>query len=719
LQERGREHEAAYLESLRAAGWRIVDLRAAGDADALAQTLAAMQDGADVIAQAGLQCGAWFGRADMLRKVNRPSALGAWSYEVYDCKLARETKAGTIMQLALYSDLLGSAQGLLPEYLHVVVPGEGFPTESHRVLDYGAYYRFVRAQLEHCVAQPPGTLGTYPDRMEECEVCRWWQECDQRRRRDDHLSLVAGISQVQQKQLREWDVRTVAALAAMPLPLPQRPAHGSRESYERVREQARVQVQGRTEERPVHELLPVVADQGLARLPAPSPGDIFFDLESDPFAARDGREYLFGYLTNADEPAYVARWALTAADERAAFEAFVDTVMALWAQYPAMHVYHFTYEPGALKRLMGRYATREDEIDRMLRAGLFVDLHAITRQAVRASVEQYSLKLLEAFHGYARAIPLEQARSARRLVEHALELSRNHDIDDVARQTIEGYNRDDCASTKSLRDWLEAQRDHLIAAGNDVPRPPVGDGAPPAALDEQQARIAALVSALTADIPADETLRTPAQAARWLLANILDYHRREGKANWWEYFRLRDLPDEDLYDEKSGIAGLQHAGRQLEGRSRLPTDTYSYPEQETDVRADDELHHGGQKIGTVTAIDPVRRLVSIKKTGNTVDVHPASVYAHSAVRTTELADSLYRLGLWVQGHGIDAVGPYRAERDLLLQRPPRRNAPTPLANPGEDILVAAKRCATELTHGVLPIQGPPGSGKTYIGAPHR
>jgi uncharacterized protein len=170
---------------------------------------------------------------------------------------------GTILQIALYSDLLGIAQGLLPEYMHVVVPREGFPTDSHRVLDYGAYYRFVRAQLEHCVAQPPGTLGTYPDRMGKCDVCRWWQECDQRRRRDDHLSLVAGISQVQQKQLREWSVRTVAALAALPLPLPERPAHGSRESYERVREQARVQVQGRTESRPVHKMLPVVADQGL------------------------------------------------------------------------------------------------------------------------------------------------------------------------------------------------------------------------------------------------------------------------------------------------------------------------------------------------------------------------------------------------------------------------------------------------------------------------
>lgn len=85
---------------LRALGLHIVDLRGAGDVEAVAQTLAAMQVGAEVIAQAGLQCGSWFGRADVLRKVGTPSGLAAWSYEVYDCKLARETRAGTILQSA-------------------------------------------------------------------------------------------------------------------------------------------------------------------------------------------------------------------------------------------------------------------------------------------------------------------------------------------------------------------------------------------------------------------------------------------------------------------------------------------------------------------------------------------------------------------------------------------------------------------------------------------
>ena len=72
-----------------------------------------------------------------------------------------------------------------------------------------------------------------------------------------------------------------------------------------------------------------------------------------------------------------------------------------------MHIYHFApYEPSALKRLMGRYGVCEDEIDRMLRAKLFVDLHTVLKRSVRASVEQYSLKALEVFHGFARKVPL-------------------------------------------------------------------------------------------------------------------------------------------------------------------------------------------------------------------------------------------------------------------------------------------------------------------------
>lgn len=51
--------------------------------------------------------------------------------------------------------------------------------------------------------------------------------------------------------------------------------------------------------------------------------------------------------------------------------------------------------------------------------------------------------------------------------------------------------------------------------------------------------------------------RSAEQLARWLLAYLLDWHRREDKAVWWEYFRLKDLPEQDLFDEGQALAGLE------------------------------------------------------------------------------------------------------------------------------------------------------------------
>jgi predicted RecB family nuclease len=157
----------------------------------------------------------------------------------------------------------------------------------------------------------------------------------------------------------------------MPLPLQWRPDRGAAQSYEKIREQARIQVEGRTLGAVVYETLPPIAGFGLSRLPEPSAGDISFDFEGDPFVGDGGLEFLFGYLyLDADgAPQYTGDWASNRQDERAAFERFIDFVSGRLAIYPDLHIYHFApYEPAALKRLMGRYATRENEVDNLLRA---------------------------------------------------------------------------------------------------------------------------------------------------------------------------------------------------------------------------------------------------------------------------------------------------------------------------------------------------------------
>jgi predicted RecB family nuclease len=724
IRELGLRHEADYLAFLSQSGLSLVNLAGVEENRIVRETLRAMELGVEVIAQGALSSGQWFGRPDILRKVDKPSRFGDWSYEAYDCKLARETKATTILQLAFYSELLGEIQGgsaaSLPEFMWVVPPGNGFAGECYRVSEYSAYYRHVKEWLEKACEN--GELAsTYPEPCLHCDVCQWFRECDKRRRDDDHLTLVAGIRRQQRDQLHIWNRETMAKLAAMPIPLQQKPLHGSREGMERVREQARLQVQGRTLQKPLHELLPMAEGTGFCKLPEPSPGDVFVDLEGDPFAGDCGQQYLFGFVSAGDEQdlSYEKRWAFSPEEEKQGFEWFVDEVMLRLQKFPTMHVYHFGgYEPGTFKRLMGKYATREDEIDRMLRAGLLVDLHTVFKQAARASVEEYSLKKLEAFYGFARKTSLEESRAAMRYVEHRLELGwKDAELPEEFRVALEGYNSEDCLSTAALRDWLEVERKKVIDGGTEVARPTGGEGAPSEELDAKQKRVAALTAELTARIPVDAAVRSPEQAAVWILAQLLDWHRRENKACWWEGFRLADLDDAELLEDRAGLAGLRFVKR-LGIDRKIPTDRYSFEKQETEVRCDKDVYIRGERFGCVMDVDLAALTIDIKKMRKTADVHPLAVYVWDRpMNLNNHAESLLRLGDSVLANGIDGPGPFRAGRDLLGCKAPRLLPGETIAPlHGETPKATACRIASALAQSVFAIQGPPGAGKTYTGA---
>lgn len=713
LWERGVAHERAYVEHLRARGMEIVEIEGVGIAPAhVEQTIAAMRAGAEVIVQGAFLQGVWSGRTDVLVRVSTPSDLGDWSYEVVDTKLARETKGGTVLQLCLYSDLLTNAQSRQPEQMHVVIPGCGFKPVSYRTAEFAAYYRHVRASLERALT-PASAAVTYPNPKDHCDICRWRRECDGRRRRDDHLCLVAGISASQIAELGRHDVTTLTGLAKLPLPLPWKPERGLAQSYERSRQQARIQLEGRLAAKPLYETLPLVSSTGLYRLPEPSPGDIFLDLEADPFVGEEGLEFLFGYVA-ADE--YIAEWAFTRDEERAAFERFVDFVMARRKQYPGLHIYHYApYEPSALKRLMGRYATRENEIDRMLRASLFVDLYAIARQSIRASVERYSIKNLEPFYDFQRSTPLIEVRSALAKLQARLELNDAAAITEESKQIVLSYNRDDCLSALRLRDWLEKIRGEMTSDGVVIPRPEAGDPEPTPELDDRQRQVAALVERLTTDVPSDSAERTKEQQARWILAHSLDWHRRESKSAWWEFFRLSDLSANDLLDEREGIAGLVFRAA-VGGTARAPIHRYQFPPQELELRGGEPLYISAeQKFGTVEAVHADNNTIDIKKRGDTATIHPHTVFAHELVRTDVIANALLRLGGHVAEHGIEGTGAYQAARDLLLKLPPRLGGER-LQLSNESASEAAVRVATKFASGALAIQGPPGAGKTFTAA---
>lgn len=717
LAKRGEEHEAAYVEYLRKKGMSIIALKN----KPVAETVTAMERGFDVITQATLSEGRWLGHADILLKTTGKSKFGNWCYEVQDTKLSRNTRAATILQLCLYTDLLSGLQESTPWKMYVVKPGEDFPAEDFLFTDFRAYYNLIRRNFEDAVNRPAGDL--YPDPVPHCEICRWWKRCDTRRHEDDHLSLIAGIRSLHRNELTQQHISTLTQYAEEPQPLRHKPSRGNIESYRSIQEQARIQLEGRVKGGLLYKLLDAEKGRGFYRLPEPDKGDIYFDIEGDPFFDRGGLEYLLGISSRDDNGRmnYEAFWAFNYPEEKKSFEKFIDLVMERWRRNPSMYIYHYgIYEPAAIKRLAGRHATRADEVDQLLRAERFIDLHAVIREALKASVERYSLKDLEGFTTYKRKIALPVAGMSLRTLESALELGELHALPEETRTTVQEYNEDDCLATAALHTWLEELRKKAIDNGLTIVRPEKKTGEAPDNVQIIQTRALALYRGLTADLGENRAEWDEYAKAKWLLAHLIDYFRREDKSAWWEYFRVHELDREALLDERKAITGLRFERPvETKGKTRVPVHRYSYPPQEVSLEEGDEVHAvKGEKIGTVHAVYLENYAIDIKKTGKTADVHPESVHVLERVDPGALATSVMNLAESIIENGLESEWPFRASRHLLLKKKPRllKSTDGDLLRPGEDLVTGAVRLALDLDKSVLAIQGPPGSGKTYIGA---
>ncbi len=739
LRERGMEHEKKYRAFLEAQGRSVVDGKgqhAAGTdrAEELRQdaelTLRRMREGHAVIYQATFFDGTWLGYADFLLRTEGASDLGDYHYEVADTKLARRTKGGALLQMCVYSELLARAQGRMPEQMHVALGGSGHRVESHRLADYLAYYRIVKARFTAWMsAERPPTypLALTPPPVAHCGVCRWEQDCAARRRADDHLSLVAGIRSDQVRRLTDAGISTTTQLGELVAPLPSI-GDLSDTSFATLHSQARLQVISRGASVPAYQLLDVEPNRGLAALPPPSVGDLFFDMEGDPFAEEDGLEYLFGVIDPmqpraSHEPSFHAWWAHSPVEEKLAFEAFVDFVIERWRRDPQMHVYHYAaYERGRLGMLSTRHATRERQVDELLRAEVLVDLYRAVRQGARIGVESYSIKKLEPLYSLHRKASLKDAGSSVVEYEKYIRSVTAGSPDQAILDGIARYNEDDCLSNLALRDWLEARRSELERGGTGVSRPVPSEVDPERPPTERDLRLAELLGRLTVGVSDDPGLRAaePDQEARWLLAMLLEWHRREENAEWWEFFRLCGLSDAELVREDAAIGELTYVGVVAEIKRSIVHRYRFDPAQEHRFKVGDQPvdPRTGTAAGTVHAIDPLHGTIDLSYGRSANKPHPTALIPAGPVTADPQKAALERIGTWVAEHGIAAPGPYAAARELLRRVAPHAGqAPgDPLRLNGEKAVDAAVRIALGLRGSYLPVQGPPGSGKTYTGA---
>jgi predicted RecB family nuclease len=728
----GAGHEQHHLESLVAKGLRIKAFDDGRDREATsaaqlhaleAETIEAMGAGFDVIYQPTFFDGRWLGRADFLLRVETPCARWPYAYEAADAKLARRVRSEALLQLCEYSAHLGRLQGTEPLSMQVIL-GDGVE-HRYRVDEFSAYHGTVKRDFE--AAMLAGLDSTYPDPVEHCNTCGFAARCAAQRRDDDHLSQVARMRSGQVRVLQAAGIATLTDLAGTPAGT-QPPARMSAHAFDSLRAQASLQHRGHEAGGvPRFELLDAWEQgRGLCSLPPPSSGDLFFDMEGDGLARDVPLEYLFGAVDTNGR--YQAWWGHDDAGERRAFEQFVDFAIDLLDRHPDMHIYHYAaYEKTALRRLMSRHGTREEEVDRLLRNEVLVDLYRVVRQGIRLSTDSYSLKKVERLYMPAREESIADAAGSMVMYERWLTSREGGCEGDAALlEEIELYNERDCVSTAQLRDWLEARRaDEERLRGAPVERPPVVARALSDALHAKVVATQEVAGALLVDVPGDPERRTEAERARWLIAPLLSYHRRENKVGWWRHFDQLAMTPEELESDTYALGPLTEIGSHQDGGRTI--ERYRFDPQEHRIsRGDKPLDPESKNdngwapsVGEVIAIDPARGEITLSRTPGQVRWGPPRfLVPNTPIQTDAQEESLLDLARWVVANGIDAPGLRRAGRDLLMRRPPRLRpgAAGVGREPGETASAAARRLILDLDDGCLPIQGPPGAGKTHTAA---
>jgi predicted RecB family nuclease len=694
IAKKGSEHEHRHLDSLKSAGrqivtigkppWTIDDLQR-GEA----ATVEAMRSGAEFIYQAAFFDGRWAGYADLLQRVDRPSANLAWSYEVVDLKLARAVKGHFVLQLCDYTQHVARLQGTTPELMHVVLGNND--RASFRVADFDAYYRHVHASLEHFIARDSAPVS-YP--VEFCPLCDWRAHCRKQWNDEDHLSLVANIRRSQVAQLERAGITTLTALGEASPQLQVRKI--PRESFNVLQHQARLQLEHRRTGIHKFEPLPIESKRGFLRLPHPSPGDVFIDLEGDPFAGA-GLTYLFGAAWEENGNAtYRAWWAHDDAEEQRSFENLIDFLVAKRAVDRDMHVYHYgAADVATFERLMGSYASRENEIDDFLRQAVFVDLSAIVRQAMRISRSSYGLKSIESFYLFDRKNEgVADAGGAVLAYEQWLDTN-----DPAMLYEIKAYNREDCLSTIALRRWLlDLRPADLEWPVLDPPRP-----SPEEHLEEDAQK----------DEQAKTLLAMNTPEAR-LLAHLLRYHAREEKPAWWWFFNRKTMSPEELIEDSESIGDLRlNVSLPPIADRSSKIFTYKFPPQDHKFNEGDDVFDAqtGERAGEIVRLDDGIGALQLKRGPALLsEPHPRALIPRPAINSRPLRDALRRFAAAIIEHGFDAA-PHRAGVDILLNRPPRvhKHAPGDTLRDVHDVI-------RRLDESYLFIQGPPGSGKTWTGA---
>jgi len=746
-QLRGDMHERAMLQRLKDLGLGITEIprpvfSAEGIAAKHADTVEAMHAGVDVVFQATLLAAPWYGFADFLVRVDgTPSALGDYSYEVRDTKLARTPSASALLQMAQYGQIVETIQSAPPPRLCVWLgTGEEY-TWAYR--DAEPYLR--QAQRRFLTAQSaPG--NTEPEPIAACGTCRWEGWCSQEWGPHD-LIHVQRLTTRQRALLRGNDIKTIHQLAAVSGEA--KPRGMATNTFQRLQSQAAVQ----SGDRAWDVITPQPIDTGLASIPAPVAEDIYFDLEGDPFAGLPTLDYLWAYCDSADT--YACRWAHNPEDERAAFAWFMEQMETKEVAGGDWHIYHYNaYETSSMRRIARLWpdeqerAAWQERVEALI-ALRFVDLYRAVEAGLRTQAGTTSLKEIEKLAGYDRSADAAGVSKADQSIEEYEKyvFSRDEDQRNAILKEIEHYNQHDVRATRATHLWLYARGQELSKSDLLPAQEPYEQS------DKTKVKLNAiaglrdaLVDAASDNNPLPSGL--PAVAARHL-AHMLEWHRKEEAVKYLDNLRLKTWALEEADPNETGTL-IDILNSELNGTWQDTTTSIRPGTEHESCLLDIEItsqtaperpkrkwtytatcRPGSWKIkeGTTLAeslppehdrkpanadvltFDAAAGLITFATTAKPEAFGPmviSSIFGGDAAW-----DALMRLGAAVLQ--ANPASEFATAMDILTRTPPLTSDHMQ-ARDGESAQKRARRMVATMNDGVLPIQGPPGTGKTWVGA---
>ncbi|MBF0442717.1 MAG: TM0106 family RecB-like putative nuclease, partial [Oligoflexales bacterium] len=763
MRREGNIHEKNVMDHISANGKKLVTINRKMEADcAHKETLKYMEKGEEMIQQALLKSEQFEGYVDLL--VREPSGPGMEDhhYIPLDVKIAYSPKTSAILQLCCYSEMLAGLQKKYPEKFAVMLKDK--ERRDFVLSHFYYYYLYLKDDfLKFCenVKEPP--IPRVGEKHGE-----WDGLAQEILEKSDDLSQIAGIRRGQITQIKRLGITTLTQMANAPKDfLKKQMAKKTKdrslagkskiriglETFERLREQAKLQVESKGRAIPEVIILSHNDDsrpRGLALMPDESKHDIYFDMEGYPFIDKGGLEYLFGAAVECvmktdkvdgaeilSKDKYISFMASAKDQEQSVFKNFIEWAYSRWESDPKMHIYHYgNYEQAALERLSIQHNICEDKVEELAKNGVFINLERMVCQALRIGTASYGLKDVENLYEFKRTTSITGAGEAMAAFSRWLDFPDSKDPQrSKILNAIRAYNRDDCLSTKNLVSYLRKLRDKKKIRFVDLSTINTDSGEDYRAKAREKRKEDAneekktILNDLEKKISGGRksTTKKDAYDVAKILSSALEFHSREDRPKWRNYFEKRKQSIEEHFEDCDVFAGLKVLNEIRQDSScKYGSILCQFEDQEIKIKEGDDV--------TILDWDRCNNTFKVKKIDFENGEVTLALNSNFWNKFAELKGSLLNMAIFsnipkdhlesslrTQANGFDLnkenYGLSKCVCDLILKKTPDikdMKRGTCLIQEGQDIVDVLPELVEKMNNSVLGVQGPPGSGKTYL-----